>query len=527
MTALLPAPTPGDPAAALNAARRERDLDALARGEVVDVLVIGGGITGVGVALDAVTRGLSVALVERADLANGTSRWSSKLVHGGLRYLAHGDFEVAAESAYERGVLATRTAPHLVRGLPFVTPLGLGLARLPAVATAAGLVAGDGLRRIARTPGDVLPRPRRVTTAEAKRLVPAVRAAGMRGALLHWDGQLEDDARLVVSVARTAAAHGARILTRVRALDVGPGGALVEDVLTGSRVDVLARHVVNATGVWAASLDPRVLLRPSRGSHLVLPAAAFGRPAAALMVPVPDSFGRFVFAVPTADDLVILGLTDEPLDGPVPDEVLVPGPEEISFLLDAVSSALDRPLDRADVIGAYTGIRPLLAGDKPSRTADLSRRHAVLDRDGMVTVVGGKLTTYRRMAADVVDRLTSVPCVTERLPLVGAGLLPPDVAALPGRLVRRYGAEAGLVAAAGSRDRSLLEPVAPDVPVLGVEILWAVRQEGALSVDDVLDRRTRLGLVPAWRSAAEAAVAALVEAANEGVIGAQSATDAG
>jgi glycerol-3-phosphate dehydrogenase len=482
---------------------------------VVDVLVVGGGITGTGVALDAASRGLSVALVEQGDLAAGTSRWSSKLVHGGMRYLASGQVGIAAESTRERGLLTTTIAPHLVRSLPFVTPLGsAGVGRAMGAGVTCAQHVADLLRRTSGTPAAVFPAPRRVEVAEALRLVPGVRRAGLRGALVSWDGQLEDDARLVVAVARTAAAFGARVLTRAAAVDVGAGGATIVDQVGGALADVRARHVVNATGVWADRFEPSVRLRPSRGTHLVLPSAALGHPTGALTVPVPDHFGRMLFALPQPDGLVYLGLTDEPTD----EVTLRPRADEgeVDLLLHTFSAGLDRPLRRADVLATYTGLRPLLAGsdaDDATSTADLSRRHQVVERGGVVTVVGGKLTTYRAMAEQVVDRLTSRPCLTARLPLVGVGRAEDDdVATLPPRLVRRFGAEAPAVAALAAGDPGLLAPLAPGVPALGVEVLWAARGEGALQADDVLDGRLRLDLVPSWRQAAEPASRALLDA---------------
>ncbi len=509
----------------LTADRRARELDELAGGVVLDVLVIGGGITGAGVALDAASRGLSVALVERCDLAAGTSRRSSKLVHGGLRYLASGQVAVAAESTRERGILATAVAPHLIRPLGFLTPLGPGgMSRVMGAATSSALHGADLLRRQAGTPASILPAPHRVEADVARMLVPGIRTAGLRGGLVHWDGQLEDDARLVVAVARTAAAHGARILTRVSATQTGPGGATVLDHLTGSRLDLRARHVVNATGVWASQLDPAVALRPSRGTHVVLPSALLGDPRTALCAPVPDHFGRLLFSLPQPDGLTLLGLTDEPADEVV--DVPVPTQAEIDFLLETFSAALDRPLGRSDVLGAYAGLRPLVAGAAPDpghgresdepATADLSRRHAVLRHGDAITVTGGKLTTYRRMAQDVVDLISDVPCSTASLPLVGArDAQRPDPSGLPGlpaRLLRRFAAEAEQVAALAGGDPALLAPLVPGQPQLGVEVLWALRAEGALSAEDVLDGRLRLDLVPAWRERARERVEALVAA---------------
>lgn len=488
----------------LTARRREQDLDALAR-EQVDVLVVGGGVTGCGIALDAASRGLSVALVEKDDLAHGTSRWSSKLVHGGLRYLATGDVGLALESARERGILMSTTAPHLVRPLPMVVPLGDDLGRRAGVVIDSGHRVGDVLRRVAGTRRGTLPAPRRLGVAETARLLPGVRRAGLRGGLLNWDGQLEDDARLVVALARTAASYGARIVTCARAVEADGTGATVRDERSGSSLRISARAVVNATGAWADTLAPQTRLRPSKGVHVVLPAARLGNPSAAMTVGVPGVPNRYVFALPHADGIVHVGLTDDPLDGPLPE---VPRAEEseIAFLLETLSRGLERPLARADVIGTFAGVRPLLAGAE-GRTADLSRRHAVVrGEDGVWTVLGGKLTTYRRMAQDAVDLLTDRPCRTATLPLVGAvGPRPVDV---PERLVRRYGAEAGDVAALAVHDPHLLAPVAPGVPVLRVELAWAVQAEGALTAADLLERRTRLSLVDAWHEAARPAAEA-------------------
>ncbi len=401
--------------ASLNAARRTDELERLAGGETVDVVVVGGGITGAGVALDAATRGLSVALLERRDLAHGTSRWSSKLVHGGLRYLEHGDVGLAWESARERSRLMGSIAPHLVRPLPFVIPLHSGVARKSGAKAQVGLRVGDALRIGARTSRRVLPPSHRISALEARRLAPALAETGLRAALLSWDGQLEDDARLVVAVARTAAANGARILTRAGVTGVRDDGVDAVDELTGAAFSVRARRVVIATGVWAGELFEGVSLRPSRGSHLLVPAGRLGDPRAAVNVPVPGERGRWVFALPRADGLVAIGLTDVPADGPVPD-VPCPSAEEEAQLLAHASAALEVSLGPEDVAGRYAGLRPLLAGADES-TADLSRRHAVLEdpATGALALVGGKLTTYRQMAQDAVDRLTDRRCRTARL----------------------------------------------------------------------------------------------------------------
>ncbi len=498
---------------ALSAGRRAVELDEATDGRTVDLLVVGLGVTGAGVALDAASRGLDVVAVDAHDLAFGTSRWSSKLVHGGLRYLAHGQLGVAHESALERGLLMTRTAPHLTRALPLVVPLVPMVSRTRAATTYAGLLAGEALRASARTPHEVLPRPRRLGRTETLSLAPALRGTGLRGGLLSWDGQLEDDARLVVSLARTAAGHGARILTRSRVLTLASDGALLRDETTGTEHTVRARAVVNATGVWAGSLDPEVSLRPSRGTHLVVRGESLPGLRVAVMAPVPGENHRFVFALPQPDGLVYVGVTDEAVEGPIPDVPEPTGPE-VGYLLDVISAVLDRPLAAADVVGSYAGLRPLLEAD--GRTADLSRRHAVLtSRTGVVTVVGGKLTTYRRMAEDTVDvvarRLPAGPCRTRNLPLVGAASRH-ELALLeaPARLVRRFGVEAGEVlraarARTGLDDAALLAPVAPGVPTTLAELSWGATHEGALDVGDLLDRRARVGLVAADRCAAESA----------------------
>jgi glycerol-3-phosphate dehydrogenase len=490
--------------ASLNEARRAQELERLATGEVVDVVVVGGGVTGAGVALDAASRGLSVALLERRDLAYGTSRWSSKLVHGGLRYLQHGDWGLAWESALERATLMRTVAPHLVRPLPFLIPLDASISRRASAQTLVGLRVGDGLRAAARTSRRLLPPPRRVSALEAHRLAPALPAAGLRGALLSWDGQLEDDARLVVAIARTAAAHGARVLTYAEVTGLREDGVEAIDARTGAAFTVRARRTVIAAGVWTGALTSAVALRPSRGSHLLVRAERLGHPRAGVNVPVPGEHGRWVFALPRSDELVTIGITDVPAPGEPADEPR-PDPAEEAELLERASAALAAPLGPGDVAGRYAGLRPLAVADEDAATADLSRRHVIVEdpASGALAIVGGKLTTYRRMAQDAVDRLTGRPCRTHRLPLVGAA--PPSVlrsVAAPERLVRRYGTEAPAVAALADGRPELLEPVAPGVPVCAAELLWATRHELALTSGDLVDRRTRAGLVPEWRAAA-------------------------
>ncbi|WP_283605808.1 glycerol-3-phosphate dehydrogenase/oxidase [Mycolicibacterium poriferae] len=505
-------------ATALNKSRRSAELAELGDGNSVDVLVIGGGITGVGIALDAATRGLSVVLVEKHDLAFGTSRWSSKLIHGGLRYLATGNVGIARRSAVERHILMTRNAPHLVHAMPQLVPLLPEMSRASRALVRVGFAAGDGLRRLAGTSAATLPRSRRVDARRAVELAPTVRTDGLDGALLAYDGQLIDDARLVTAVARTAAQNGAKILTRVAASDASGTSVTLTDTVTGESMTVAARAVVNATGVWAGELDPALRLRPSRGTHLVFDAAAFGNPVAALTVPIPGELNRFVFAMPEQLGRVYLGLTDEDAPGPIPD-VPEATPDEVSFLLDTVNTALALSLTPGDVLGTYAGLRPLI-DTGAGNTADVSRDHAVTESEsGVLSVIGGKLTEYRYMAEDVIDRavqlrsLTAGPCRTRNLPLVGAPANPVATlrtpVGLPGSLVARYGAEAPNVIARATCPRPT-DLVADGIDVTRAEFEYAVTHEGALTVDDILDRRTRIGLVAEDRARAEASAAEML-----------------
>lgn len=535
------------PSTALSAGRRARELAELrGRSTPVDLIVIGGGITGAGIALDAASRGLETVLLEAHDLAFGTSRWSSKLAHGGLRYLATGNVAIARRSAVERGIMLERTAPHLVRPLAQVVPVYRDTPPMGAVLPGLGFVAGTVLSRLAGTRADRLPGARVLGPRRVAEYVPGVRRDGLRFGHLNWDCQLVDDARLVTAVARTAAGHGARVITRARVLEASGTRVTVRDELGGgvaggavvggpgrsgagvggagvggaARSDddddeftLTARAVVSATGVWAGQTTPGVRVRPSRGTHLVLDAAALGHPVGALTVPVPGETNRFCFAIPAEFGRLHVGLTDVDAPGPVPD-VPVSTEAEIDFLLDVVNRALEVRLTRDDVLGTFAGLRPLVdSGD--GDTADLSRDHALLTSDnGLVTITGGKLTEYRLMAEQVVDLvagragLPAGPCRTADLPLVGAPGHPVAAVAatsaglLPASLVARYGQEAGTVVAASLLDRPL-EAVAEGLDVTRAEFSYAVTHEGALTVDDVLDRRSRVGLAATDRAAAE------------------------
>lgn len=470
---------------ALNAVRRRFELQRAAD-DVADVLVVGGGITGVGVALDVASRGLAVTLIEAEDLAFGTSRFSSKLVHGGLRYLATGDIATAEESAKERHLLMTAIAPHLIHPLGQLLPFAPGVSVRQRAAGAVGMALGDLLRMRARTPRAVLPPPRLVSAQTAHRLVPGLSSERLRGGMLSYDGQLVDDARLVVTAARTAASLGARILTRTRALALRADGATAEDTTTGQRLEIRARAVINATGVWAGTLDDTIRVRPSRGTHIVLDAADLGSPEVALTIPHEGSISRYVFALPQKHGRVIVGLTDEDAPGPIP-RVADPTEAEIAFLLASLNRVVATPVRRDQVRGSFAGLRPLVDSGTDA-TADVSRRHLVTASDaGVISVLGGKLTTYRRMAEDAVDlavatrRLEAAPSRTATLRLVNR-----EVAASDLRLDER-------------------------TALTDAEIEFAVRSEGAMSAEDVLDRRTRIGLVDEDRDRCLAPVSAVVD----------------
>ena len=394
--------------------------------------------------------------------------------------------------------------------MPQLVPLLPSMGRTQRALIRTGFVAGDALRILAGTKSSTLPRSRRIGVSQSLAMVPTVRRDGLDGGLLAYDGQLIDDARLVVAVTRTAAQHGARILTRVSAVSATGTSVRLRDELTGESLEVTARAVINATGVWAGEVDPAIKLRPSRGTHLVFDAASFGNPTAALTIPIPGEINRFVFAMPEQLGRVYLGLTDEDAPGPIPD-VPEPTPAEVSFLLDTVNTALGTALTNADIKGAYAGLRPLIDTGE-GRTSDLSREHAVIESDtGVFSIVGGKLTEYRHMAEDVLDRaltarsITAQPCRTRNLPLVGAPANPVatlrTTSHLPSSLVARYGAESPNVIASARCERPT-DPVADGIDVTRAEFEFAVTHEGALSADDIVDRRTRIGLVEADRDRA-------------------------
>lgn len=503
---------------ALNATRRQKEISGLASGEKdVDLIVIGGGITGTGIALDAATRGLRTVLLEKTDLGFGTSRFSSKLAHGGLRYLTKLEFGIARDSARERGILMEQTAPHLVKALPQVTALGPDTNLIQKVAMRIGFLAGDALRMMAGTKASTLPRSHFASREKTIELCPMARREGLKGGWVNYDGQMIDDARLTCAIARTAASEGAQILTRMQVTEASGDQVQVVDKLSGVEYVWNARAVVNATGVWAGGLDDSLKVRPSRGTHLVVDAARVGNPTGALTVPLPGSISRYLFILPAPLQRCYIGLTDEDAPGPIPDVASTPE-EDITFLLEGINRILEVPLEREDILGAYTGLRPLIDAGGEGSTAALSRRHAIMSaEDGLISVVGGKFTEYRLMAEETVDyvlkerSLQAAPCVTDRTPVVGspqhrdyARVSASQLAELPEGLVRRFGNEAPDVLALASVERptDLLE----GTDILRAEIEFAFTHEGALDIDDVLDRRTRIGLVASDREAASAEV---------------------
>lgn len=515
-----------------HAFRRDRALRRLADG-TFDVVVIGGGITGAGVALDATARGLRTALVERGDLASGTSSKSSKMVHGGLRYLQQGDVRLVYEALAERQRLR-RNAPHLVRTLPFLLPMfskdGLIPRKLArAMGSAMWMYDLTGGARIGKLH-------QRISVDQAVAHIPTLRRDRLAASYLYYDARA-DDARLTLAIARTAALdHGAVVATRAEVVAIGRDAEGRADRVTVSAgddtIDIATRAVVNATGVWAdevRAIDEGVhpaQIRPARGVHLTVPWDKV-RCDIAVVLPVPRD-KRSVFVVPWGD-AVYIGTTDTDDGGPLDDPQCTP--EDVAYLLGAVNTWLTEPLTESDVLGTWAGLRPLVGDADSERTADLSRRHAVLTSpSGVVTITGGKLTTYRQMAADTVDTVLEGlggtvadkvvrRCPTRQLRLRGAegyeAATSARVTGLDAEQVRhladRYGGEATILHAMVERDPTLADPLVPGLPYLRAEAVYAVRYEMATTLDDVLDRRTRARLLAHDATAAAAAdVAALI-----------------
>ncbi|MGE3287273.1 MAG: glycerol-3-phosphate dehydrogenase/oxidase [Pseudonocardia sp.] len=497
---------------ALSPAARTAALQEMSRTEL-DVLVVGGGVVGGGCALDAVTRGLSVGLVEARDFASGTSSRSSKLIHGGLRYLEMLDFRLVAEALAERGLMLERLAPHLVRPVPFLYPLthrwwervyaGAGVALYDALATLSGRARG-------------LPRHRHLTRSGARRIVPALRRNALVGALQYWDAQV-DDARHTMLLSRTAAAYGAHVATRARVVALlregeRVTGAHVRDLESGQTIQVRARQVVNATGVWTDELQSlagergQFHVRASKGIHLVVPRDRI-RGRSGLILRTETSV---LFVIPWGRHWII-GTTDTDwrLDLAHP----AASAADIDYLLDHVNQVISPPLGHADVEGVYAGLRPLLSGES-EMTSRLSREHAVAHTvPGLVVVAGGKYTTYRVMARDAIDAAVhglavKVPTsVTENVPLLGAegyeatrnarhvlaaesGLHEARISHLLGR----YGSLVHEVLALVAEDPTLGAELGGAPDHLRAEVVYAVTHEGARHVEDVLARRTRISI---------------------------------
>jgi glycerol-3-phosphate dehydrogenase len=495
----------------LDARDRAALLDRLA-GTEFDVLVIGGGITGVGAALDAASRGLRVALVEARDLASGTSSRSSKLIHGGLRYLEQFDFKLVWEALRERDLLVSKLAPHLVKPVSFLYPLHRKVLERPYVG--AGLVLYDAMEGTKRP----VPHHRHLTVRGALRMAPGLTPSGLAGALLYYDAQT-DDARYTVTVARTAAAHGALIANQVSARkllrDGSAGGrvvgARVRDEESGREFDVRAKRVVLCAGVWTdlvhelGGIRAGYKVRMSKGVHVVVPYEAI-RSDTGIILRTEKSV---LFIIPWGQRWIV-GTTDTDWTGDRAEPTATS--EDIDYILEHANRILARPLTRADVIGVYAGLRPLVAADDSRPTTKLSREHVVdTPVPGLASIAGGKFTTYRLMARDVVDAAVAdydrwVPAsVTDQLPLLGADGLAAAAAeadrlaedyGLPREAVEhlldRYGTLTEEVLELTRDDPSLARPLADGHPYLRAEVAYAVTHEGARHVEDVLVRRVRL-----------------------------------
>lgn len=485
----------------------------------LDVLIIGGGVVGCGSALDAAQRGLSVGLVEKRDLAAGTSSRSSRLAHGGLRYLEQREFSLVHEALTERGLLLDRLAPHLVRPVPFLYPITRRGWERPYVGF--GITVYDMLSRFGAY-GGAMQRPRTLSARAVYGISPGIKRDALVGAVRFHDAQI-DDARHTVAVARTAVAHGAAIATRTAAIrlireDGRVVGAVLRDEITGREFESRARVVLGAVGVWTdellkmAGAESPHAVRQSKGVHLVVPREAFPS-TSALIARTPTSV---LFLLPWGRHWLV-GTTDTDYEGrrdePQVDEA------DVKYLLEQANKWLAKPLDRQDVVGIYSGLRPLLSsGAGDDGTSTLSREHAVLrPAPGIVLVAGGKYTTYRVMAADAIDAVIAsrgelvegiVPeSHTDELPLVGAAGYASAWAARERtareaglslqtieHLLRRHGDRMSTVLDLAANEPALAKPIHPDAPYLMAEAVVATTREGALGLEDVLARRTRLAL---------------------------------
>jgi glycerol-3-phosphate dehydrogenase len=462
----------------------------------VDVLIIGGGATGLGIAVDAITRGYTTALVEAGDFAQATSSRATKLVHGGVRYLASGQIHLVYEALHERAVMV-RNAPHLVHPLPFIMPAyhaweipyyGIGLKLYD-------LLSGKSTLGPTKILG-------RKSTLE---LIPGLKPEGLSGGVLYHDGQF-NDARLALALARTAADHGALIANYTRCVrftrseDGKLTGAVLRDEETAAEITIRARVIINATGIFTDDIRhldrPNIpdLLSVSRGTHIVVHAQILGGDNA-ILVPKTDD-GRVIFLIPW-EGRVVIGTTDLP----APTSVMEPGhtDAEIDYLLELANLYLAEPIDRTSILSVFSGLRPLVTG-KSDSTARLSREHHIdTSPSGLITVAGGKWTTYRRMAEDTLDfaikqgALPTRKCVTDTIPLRGATATPTST----DHYLREYGTDTSAIEALAAADTSLAKTIDPDLPYTFAEVVYAVREENARTLEDVLARRTRALLLDA------------------------------
>jgi glycerol-3-phosphate dehydrogenase len=526
---------------ALGPAQRRHALQVLKHttpDDPLDVLIVGGGVVGAGAALDAATRGLRVGLVEMNDLAEGTSSRSSRLAHGGLRYLEQREFSLVHEALTERGLLLDRLAPHLVRPVPFLFPVARPWER-PYVAS--GIRLYDLLSRVGAYGGS-MPRPRSLTRDQAKALAPDLDSDEMAGAIRFHDAQI-DDARHTVAVARTAAGFGALIATRVRVDSIVRDGDRVIGVRAHDRIaaqtfTIHARVIVGATGVWTDDLlrqvdpDARSQVQQSKGVHLVVPADAI-RSTTAIIARTPASV---LFLLPWGR-FWLVGTTDTPWQDDDGDRADPRATEsDIEYLLEQANRWLARPLTRDQVVSTYAGLRPLLSAAEVDGTTTLSREHAVFrPAPGIVVIAGGKYTTYRVMAEDVVDAAVSEltqpldqprirASVTAQVPLVGADHFAEVWESRSERarhyglslemmetLMRRHGDRIDEVLACADEDPSWLQPILPNAAYLRAEARVAVTHQGAMDLADVMTRRLRISLeTPDHARAAVEPVASII-----------------
>ena len=479
-----------------------------------DIVVVGGGITGAGVALDAASRGLRVALLERDDFASGTSSKSSKLIHGGLRYLQQGDVRLVYQALRERKRLR-RNAPHLVHVLPFMIPI---LTKNSVVSKKIARALGSAMWMYDLTGGWRIGRlHRRLSADTAFAHLPTMARERLSSAYMYYDAEA-DDARLVVAILRTAADNGATIANRCAVVTIDSPSRTshvitARDTITGTSLRISTRSVVNATGVWAD--DVRALdeashpdtIRPAKGVHLTVPWDKV-RNDIAVVIPVPSD-KRSLFVVPWISrgdgtyQFTYIGTTDTDYKGPVNDPQCTR--DDIEYVLAALNATVNTDVTFEDVTGVWSGLRPLVKMDdssaKAGRTADLSRRHRVFTSDnGVVTVTGGKLTTYREMAEDAVDAVSEVlgtktRCHTRSLSLRGAKGRSIRASQRDHHLDGRYGSDSAEIATLIANDPSLSGPLVDGLPYLRAEAVYAVTHEMATSIDDILSRRTRARLL--------------------------------